>query len=141
MSETSLDLATTRFMQDSDVPFIYAQWLRGLYYGNPWFREIDQKVYFDKYHKIIETLLARDSVQVRIVCLKEDADVILAFIVTEDNGSILHWIFTRPVWRRIGIAKELVKSYLPDLNTKFTHLTIVGKDIKPKQWIFNPFLV
>lgn len=118
-----------------DVSFIYATWLRGLYHGNSWFREIDPGAYFKTYHSVLEFILfKRKDVKCSVAVLKEDPNIILGYCVTEP--TILHWIFVKKPWRKMGIAKAL----LPEDIKTVTHLTKVGKAIKPKEWGFNPFL-
>jgi hypothetical protein len=114
---------------------VYSTWLNGLYYGNDWFREIDKNTYFENYHKVLEAIFKRPETQIIIACLKEDEDVILAYAITE--GQTLHWIFTKPVWRRMGLSRLILKESIKAVS----HLTRLGKSIKPREWRFNPFLV
>jgi hypothetical protein len=129
------ELAMQRPYQQTDVHFIYATWLRGLYYGNDWFREIDQDIYFNAYSKSIENILSRTHVKIDVSCLKDDQDVVLGYVVYEKH--VMHWIFVKQPWRKFGIAKDL----LPKDIQIVTHLTKVGKSLKPQNWIFNPFLI
>lgn len=126
------ELILTRDSSPEDMNFIYSTWLRGLYFGNDWFREIDQDTYFKAYQLVVEQVLTRSKVQV--ICLRDDHDTILSYCVSE--GTKLHYIFTKPVWRKFGLAKQLIPK---DIDT-VTHLTNVGRSIKPKGWKFNPFL-
>lgn len=134
---TSFEVITERHFQPTDTGFIYSTWLKGLYYGNDWFREIDQERFFDTYHRVIEALLFKPEVTIKIACLKEDLDTIVGYTITEKSkeGTTLHWAFVKPVWRKLGIAKGL----LPSDITKVTHLTEIGRNIKPKGWKFDPF--
>ncbi len=129
------DLVAVRDAVDSDRNFILATWLKGLRYGNDWFEAIDSKIYFDFYHKVIETILARPDAQVRVACLREDPDVILGYSVYA--GNRLDWVFCKKEWRSIGIAKSLV----PKEITMVSHLTSLGKSIlrKHPELKFNPF--
>lgn len=117
-----------------DRNWIHSTWLRGLYYGNAWFREIDKEAYFTHYSKILMDILSRPTLDIKIACLKEDPDVTLGYSVFE--SIVLHYIFVKPAWREIGIAKDLLPSKIEFV----THLTKVGKAIKPKEFKFNPFL-
>lgn len=114
-----------------DIPFIYATWLKGLYYGNDWFREMDKEVFFANYHKVIETILQRSGV--RVACLEDEPDVILGYSVVYAQFT-LHWVFVKRSWRKMGIAKRLVE----DANT-CTHLTELGKKINNGRLKFDPF--
>lgn len=132
------DLITHRSFSQEDKNFILATWLPGLYHGNDWFKEIDETIYESVYPRVIERLLARPSVTTTLACLKEDPTVILAYVVYE--GPILHYLFCKSDWRRIGISKDL----LPKDLKEFTHLTKIGKSLWKQKWAalkFNPFLI
>lgn len=116
-----------------DAGFIYSTWLQGLYYGNDWFKQIDQETYFDFYNKIIRQLLFKKSAKIKVAALKEDPDVLIGYSVWRE--STLDWVFVKPAWRRLGIAKRLI----PENIAKCTHMTKIGKSLKPKEWEFDPF--
>lgn len=120
-------------MQSTDIGFIHSRWLKGLYYGNDWFRLIDQEKYFDFYRKVIEALIFKSTITV--ACLVEDQDTILGFSVTRNN--VLDWVFVLPAFRKMGIGKSLIPNNIDTV----THLTKVGKALKPKSWKFDPFLI
>lgn len=128
-------LISIRLVKEDDRAFIMATWLRGLYYGNPWFKEIEKDVFMHKYHDVITRVLLKPTTEVAIAALKDDEDTILGYSVT-DNKT-LHWVFVKEVWRKMGIAKAIIPH---DIDTT-THLTIMGKKIKPKSLKFNPFLL
>lgn len=138
------DLIAIRKYSPEDRNFILATWLRGLYYGDTWFKEIPKSVFMEKYHDIIDSLLLRPGVEIKIACLKEDPEVILGYSVsrTIQNGEatvgVLDWIFVKTAWRKIGIAKMLLPSKL----NACTHLTKTGLSVmrsKLPNVIFNPF--
>ena len=93
---------------------------------------MDKNIFFQKYKLIIQLLLERADV--KVACLEEDPDVALGYCVS--RGHCLDWIFVKKAWRRLGIAKALVS---PDIN-RCSHLTKLGRTLKPKEWIFDPFL-
>ena len=129
-------LVTIRDGVESDLPFIYSSWLKGLRWGNSWFEAIEQDVYFPQYHKVLEGILDNPSTTIRIASLAEDPDVILGYAVL--TGEKLHWVFVKRRWRGIGLATDLVAQ----LNLKTaTHVTDIGLSIlKKKPGIkFNPF--
>ena len=119
--------------QPTDTHFICGTWLPGLYYGNPFYREIDRVAFFENYIIAVQYILKKSHVL--IACLNEDPDVILGYAVF--NGNVLHWVYVKKPWRNIGIAKKLVPI---DIET-VTHLTTVGKDIIKHSKIFNPFKI
>lgn len=138
MSVDKKDLIALRPGKSEDRNFILACWLRGLYYGNSWFGEVPKDIFMEKYHSILERVLSSPNVTVTVACLKEDSDVILGYAVHRlvNTHKILDWIFVKSAWRHIGIGKSLV----PENLYAVTHLTKIGKIVKPSNVIFNPFI-
>lgn len=135
---TKSDLIALRPMVDSDKNFVLATMLRGLYYGNSWFSEIEKSVFMGNYHRTLERLLAKDTTQVLIACLKDDTDIILGYSVLTPTTNVAHYVHVKPSWRGIGIARSLV----PDTTKYSTHTTSLGLSIlKKKSIAFNPFLL
>lgn len=136
------ELLNIRDVRPSDKNFIYASWLRGAYYGDTWFGDIPKNIFMTCYHKVLETILSRPGIDIKVACLKEDPEVILGYAVVLNTapGPVLHWVFVKSAWRKIGIGKSL----MPDGLTAVTHLTKVGKILLPKlpgKPVFNPFLL
>lgn len=119
-----------RAVQMDDGPFIYSTWLRGLYYGNDWFRKIDKTSFFDKYRIVVNNLLTRSTV--RVACLEDDQDVIVAYVVY--SGNCLHWVYVKKDWRKLGIATALI----PDSIEVVTHLT--KRAAKNNPYKFDPLI-
>lgn len=143
---TKKELMVIRPVEASDLPFIYRSWLMGAYHGNrpkPGVKEqpgasldyigsIHQDDFMKSYHKYIEFLLGKASTQ--IACLKSDPDVILGYSVSEPG--VLHWVFVKPDWRRIGICNDLLPK---DIHT-VTGFSRVGDVVRRhKSLKFNPF--
>lgn len=127
------DQISFREAVELDYPFIYSTWLRGLYHGNEYFNAMPAQIFYSHYKSVIKPFIETKVSNKLIACLKEDHDVILGYSVTRSN--ILDWIFVKPPWRNMGLAKELIPAGI----TKCTHLTKTGLNIKPKSWVFNPF--
>lgn len=136
------DLISIRDSLPNDRNFILATWLRGLYYGDTWFKEIPKAIFFENYHNVVERILTRPGTIIKIACLKDDPDVILGYCVSRVfNGDInvVDWAFVKSAWRNIGIAKRL----LPAKVHACTHHTKQSLGIAKKKFpsiIFNPFL-
>lgn len=135
MKEDLNQLIQIRQGREDDRAFIMATWLRGLYYGNPWFKEIEKDNFMKNYHQIITKVLTKPDISINIASLKDDEDVILGYSITEPK--ILHWIFVKETFRRIGIGKALI----PQDTDVTTHLTIMGKKLKPMKMQFDPFSI
>lgn len=133
------DLVAIRDYAPGDKNFIYASWLRGMYYGESWLSLMEKDVFMASYHKVIENLLDSPSAQIKIACLKDDADVILGYSVMSRIAPVVHWTFVKSAWRGIGIAKMLV----PKETKIVTNLTKSGLAILRKHpgVTYNPLLV
>ena len=120
-----------------DKHFLYATILRGIYYGNEFYAQIDQEAYFQAYQLVLDNLFNKNGVVVRIACLPEDTSVILGFAVLEQG--VLHYVYVKDAFRKQGLARQLVAG--TEISS-VTHITKPGNAIRKKQrWAFNPFLL
>lgn len=136
------DLVAIRDFTPEDLNFVMSTWLRGLYHGDSWFSEIPKKVFMECYHRVLESLLSRPEMKIRVACLKDDPEVILGYSATRYTHDvvILDYVFVKFAWRGIGIAKSLVDNNLYAV----THLTKAGAAIRKHKLPgvpFNPFLI
>jgi hypothetical protein len=136
------NLVAIREVVADDKAFILATFLRGLYYGDGWFRDIPKDIFMKEYHKLAEHLLTKEGTQIVVACLREDHDVILSYAILgwepyAKSPNKLHFVFTKSAWRKIGLAKSLV----PNTINTVTHLTKTGQMLMKKHpsIIFNPF--
>lgn len=129
------DLVTIRDLLPEDKNFIFATWLKGLRFGNDWYGLIDSKIYFRVYHEVIEGLMSRPNITVKVACLKEDPKVLLGYAVY--SGPRLDWVHIKRSWRGIGLARDLI----PTSITTVSHLTAAGRSILKKHEgiVFDPF--
>ena len=131
------DLIAIRSVRPEDMNFIYASWLRGLYYGDSVFSLVPKQIFMSNYHKVLDFLLKSNNTEITVACLKDDPEVILGYAVLSKNPRTLHYVFVKKQWRSIGIAKGLIPG---DINVA-THFTKVGFSIMNKKgWTYNPFI-
>lgn len=122
-----------------DFNFIYATWLRGLYYGSEFYGSIDKEAFFKNYEKVIKQLLARTDIKINIACLEDTPDVILGWAVLGPTDT-LHYVFVKEAWRRQGLTASLVIDCSEIRSV--THITKLGNTIRiKKKLVFNPFLI
>lgn len=125
-----------RSYRPSDYNFIAATMLRGLYYGDSWFSQMDKDSFMLNYGKIVRALVDKSSV--RVACLKDDQDTILGYTILSKDLTTAHWVFVKAVWRNKGIARSLI----PKDITTVTHLTKLGASLLTKtKAIFDPFKI
>jgi GNAT superfamily N-acetyltransferase len=135
---TKKELIDLRLARKEDLNFIFSTWLKGIKGGNDLYRMADPRSFTLHYGEFMKRKIARTGVLVMVACLKEDNDVILGYSITEriKDYNVLHWIYVKKEWRRIGIAKDLLPARI-DICTTMTKL---GKQLKPKSVVFDPFL-
>ncbi len=114
---------------------ILAQWLRSLRQGNPFVRAIAPDVYYSRYNKYLNDLLASPEVTIKVAVLEEEPDTALGWVVY--SGSVLHYIHVQKLVRNQGVAKSLCPASI----TSAANLTKTGLAIlKKTKWTYNPFI-
>ncbi len=135
MNNDMLALVTFRLYKDSDEAYVMATWLRGLYYGNEFFKLIPKGIFMDNY-KLALTQLVKNSV-VMVAVLQEDPDIILGYSVMNNQLDVCHWVNVKLAWRYKGLGRAL----LPKSVSKISHFTTLGLKLMPKidNCVFDPF--
>lgn len=118
-----------------DRSFIMATWLKGQYFGNPYFRQIPQDLYFREYAEVIKKILFMKTIVCNVACDEANPDWIVGFsILSEDS---IYWMHVKAPFRRRGVAKLLVAGHKI---TTVKALTKVGQTIAQNHDLtFNPF--
>lgn len=130
------DLVAIREYTPDDRNFVFATFLRGIYYGGFFYGEMKKATFMEKYHQILENLIKISSI--RIACDKTDPSVIYSFVMTNPSETVIHFAFTKAAWRGIGLAKSLT----PLTIESASHLTKQGLSILRKYNLeFDPFAI
>lgn len=132
-----MDKVIIREAKESDFPFIYSTWLKGLRFGNDSFAMMEQGSYFKNYHRYLEHVLNLPSTIIMVAALQEDPDTILGYSVLGNNGTI-HYVHVKQAFRKFGIAKQLC----PQDIRRVTHVTKVGWSILKAKFpnaIYDPW--
>lgn len=122
---------------NEDRNFVLATFLRGLYYGNSWFSDIPKDIFMSNYKRILETLLDRPDIVVKIACLPDEPSVILGYSVLSGDYQTVHWVYVKQAWRKKGIGRTLTPAH----PAYASHLSQLGKSLLTKLpgATFNPF--
>lgn len=133
------ELCKVRDYKESDKAFVISTWLRGYYYGEKWVSEIPKEIFMLNYNIILNSLLNNKRISVKVACLAEDPDVILAYVAHSHDQKVIHWMFSKAAWRNIGLISKI----LPKEAVAVSHLTTLGRTLLKKhpQVKFNPFAV
>ncbi len=133
-------MISIREATESDINFIYATMLNGLYYGCPLYNKIEKKAFFSNYQKVINGILFKAPTRLTIACLTVDTDVVLGYALSCPDDGILHFIYVKREWRMQGIAKKLLEG-CSELSS-VTHITDLGDKLRiAKGLAYNPFLI
>ena len=124
-----------------DLGFIFSTWLKHYKQHSDLTKHITNSVFYVKYHKIIEKLLAKSLVVVAHPPGRPE--VILGYAALEMlTPPVVHWVYVKGPWRRFGIARLLLEG-LDVAHCSFTHWT---RDIESfrERWptaVYDPYLL
>jgi hypothetical protein len=111
-------------------------------------RSIPNAIYYAEHHDIIEQIFNRDGVLALVACNAEDPEQICGYSVASVSAEgvlIIHWIYSKFPFRRIGIAKALEAKMRELVPSEVVYYTHAGKGIERllngRKYIFNPYLL
>lgn len=126
-----------------DLNFLYSTWLNSYRCDSLIGRSTKKSIFFDEYKRVLDSILSATKTETLIACLPQDEKVILGYLVFEEG--ILHYVFTKQDFRRMGIARSLFSVAFGDGVSlpSHTHLTRTGREILKSQsgLTYNPFLL
>jgi hypothetical protein len=100
-----------RLRQPNDDSFIYAAWTN-LYRSQPANRLVPTEAFYQEYNKFIYSILQSANVMVaQLDPTPEEPNTLLSYLVYQyqDHHLLLHFAFTKPDFRRLGILTNLLK--------------------------------
>lgn len=124
----------TRNVSESDKPFVFSSWLRHYKNRSYFAKRIRNSIFYKWHHLIVERALSADTSVAMIAHPEGEPDVILGFVVGEktQDGDVLHFVYVKPAFRKMGIGRHLIKKAgLIDANY-FTHWTFDIEDLLSK---------
>jgi len=132
---------------EADLPLIFNSWLKAYKHSSRFAQRITNEVYYKYHHAVIERILARGA-SVLVATPSDDSQTILGYLVAEQlDVPTLHFTYVKAPFRRFGIARQLLASYMLSVGTcqtaVFTHWT-KDCDWATEQLTFlqyNPYLI
>lgn len=124
----------------SDLNFIQSTFLKSMKRESSLGRSCSVRVFFKEFPQVIDHILARSKCI--LACYKHEPDAILGYLIFEPD--IIHYAYVRDTCRGYELAKELLKTAMPDAKSvSFTFNTNTAKMINKKhpELIHNPFLL
>lgn len=137
-------LYVLRQAEADDVPFICNSWVRSYYNDFAWLHrdQVEQDAYFDGQRALVGHILERCGAL--IACNPEKPTQIFGYLVAEkpdaQQVAIVHWLYVKQHFRRMGIAKQLLQTLGAPKAIYCSHWTPLCAG-KRDQWglVFHPF--
>lgn len=128
---------------DKDINFILHSWMTS-FRMSPFAKHMDPDTYYQFQELKIKELLSRNP-NILIACNPEHDYQIYGYVVYEFDPDILHYVYVKSIYRKTGIAGDLIKILdLPAKTYNFTHYTTHFQPIHTKykdSLIYNPYLL
>lgn len=114
--------------RNEDFNFIANSYLKS-YRTAPETRPMINDIYFPEYKSRLEHMARTGAILV--ACARDDDDQIFGYVITGQIGQypILHYVYVKFPFRKVGIGKALLTSALPELGQKLTVVTH-----QPRNW-------
>jgi hypothetical protein len=127
-----------RYWKPEDNSFIMSTWLRGQYWGEDYWHDSNQAIFFKHYSERIAMLIPLYNTEIHCAVLEDDPSCILAYLVCSDD--VIYWAYTKKDYRKTGLIKLLCK------NKEFKYcnsITKMGRRILAKhpEITFNPWAI
>lgn len=101
--------------------FIFSSWLNTMTDKCSWASKLGKR-FRALHHPVVERIL--DKSIVLVATKRDDPNIAFGYIVAEESAKppAVHFIFVKPVFRRMGVGKILIHALNWDLNKAFyTH--------------------
>lgn len=138
-----------RAVQGDDIPFIYSTWLKSYRNDSGIGLSVRKSVFFENYRLILDKILQENTTKVLVACKPDEPNVIFGYLVADPSENVLHYVFVKEAFWRLGIAKSLFKQLFPSSGSVFiTHLTRTASSLEILsgyeeigKFTYNPFLL
>lgn len=132
-----------RQLDPSHRKLIINKWLTTLRHLNLEFKQMDSKSYYKHYESYIKGILARPTVQIRLLVLESDNDIVFGWSAFEND--VLHYVHVQEPYRGQKYSYDLIPTNIVSFShrTKYWNERLwKGKKTqkKLKHLIYNPFI-
>jgi GNAT superfamily N-acetyltransferase len=133
-------------MQDTvERNHVLASWLRTMA-GHKgvdeayWVQATGREAFFRGHELLLRERLI-PATSFLVASLPEDESAIVGWVCYQPG--VLHYVFVKPKWRKLGIAKRLIEAAFPNYSQAltYTHRSQMASSLSlPVQWKFDPYL-
>lgn len=93
----------------SQVPFIFHSWIRALQTTEQ-YRRLDKNWFNCAQHALIENLIQSPSSDCIVAAYEDNPDTILGYAVGWPSERVLHFVYVKDKFRKLGIATRLLEA-------------------------------
>jgi len=136
-----------RSANPGDIAFIYDTWKNSFRYDKvtPGIRNF---IYYPEQTAVMDAILNDDRTKVSVVCKKDESFVVFGYMVYQPKPAILHYIYIKEPFQKLGLAKALfAQGFGPEVgkteNLQCSHKTKKVSDLfsTNDRLIYNPYLI
>lgn len=128
-----------------DIPFIGSSWGKSFYNASYYADHFRPRIFLKHHRAMRDRVFERDNLAMIVCAASEEPDQILGWVaievMPENVGTILHYVYVKELYRREGLAKELISRAIPNKNpVYFTHETRAGLKLIKDDYHYAPHL-
>lgn len=111
-----------RQAKGEDLSFIYDTWLKSFRYDSPLGKSCKNSIFFNEYKEVLDRILSQ--AETLVAHSSDNEDHIFAYLTFQPG--ILHYMFCKEAFRRMGIGRALYLSAFSDELAKIDHTHRTG---------------
>ena len=117
--------------------FVIDTWIRS-YRKSPYSKGIPTQIYYPYQRAIIESLI--DQSQTLVASNINDEDQLIGYICFEKTTPpILHYLYVKKIFRRLGVAKQMLKQIDQGDLLLYSHKTHIFSCLLKDSYAFHPY--
>jgi ribosomal protein S18 acetylase RimI-like enzyme len=129
---------------NGDDAFVFTTWLKSYKHGSDFAKRIRNGVFFPWHHKVVAGILGRPGTTLLIAHVHDDPDVVLGYLCVEAGEiAVVHYVFVKPNWRQLGIARQLLNHAGVTDEGYFTHWTYIFDSVRERfpKFTYDPYRI
>lgn len=126
-----------------ELKFVFDAWSNS-FRKSPWAGCIPNHLYDQVSRETARTILDRGAVVLVAVTPidGQEGRRVMGFVVVEPNRNVLHFLYVKEMYRRLGIGRALLEAataeFDPELDYTYTHRTKASTRFLGERFAWNP---